>query len=76
MLINVGYWPFLENEFYNSEVEGDAAYCHDARGSLMSNLEDELKDILQNNQIDTSELEELEEMIAPTCGCGCGGVCW
>ncbi len=42
----------------------------------MSNLEDELKDILQNNQIDTSELEELEEMIAPTCGCGCGGVCW
>lgn len=46
------------------------------RGSLMSNLEDELKDILQNNQIDTSELEELEEMIAPTCGCGCGGVCW
>ena len=46
------------------------------RGSLMSNLEDELKDILQNNQIDTSELEELEEMIVPTCGCSCGGVCW
>jgi len=23
-----------------------------------------------------SELEELEEMIVPTCGCGCGGIYW
>lgn len=32
MLIYVGYWPFLENEFYNSEVEEDTAYRHDAKG--------------------------------------------
>lgn len=43
----------------------------------MTNLEDELKDILDNNKVDISELEEIEEMIAPVCGCGCasGGLC-
>ena len=39
------YWLFLENEFYNLEVEEDTVYRHDVMGSLMSNLEDELKDI-------------------------------
>ncbi len=31
---------------------------------------EELKELLQN-EIDLTELEEVEEMVAPACGCGC-----
>lgn len=60
MLIYVGYWFFLENEFYNLEVEGDAVYCHDAKGSLMSNLEDELKDICRIIRLTRVSLKSLK----------------
>ena len=30
-----------------------------------------IKELLENSKIDFSELEEVEEMIAPACGCGC-----
>lgn len=26
-------------------------------------------------KVDLSEIEELEEIVAPACGCGCGGLC-
>lgn len=60
MLIYVGYWPFLENEFYNLEVEEDTAYRHDAKGSLMSNLEDELKDICRIIRLTRVSLKSLK----------------
>ncbi len=31
---------------------------------------DELKKMLEN-EVDLTELEEVEEMVAPACGCGC-----
>ena len=30
-----------------------------------------IRELLENSKIDFSELEEVEEMIAPACGCGC-----
>ena len=30
-----------------------------------------IKELLENSKIDFSELEEVEELIAPACGCGC-----
>lgn len=40
------------------------------------NLEFEVKELLNEaTKIDLDELGEMEEMIAPACGCGCGGVC-
>ena len=60
MLIYVGYWFFLENEFYNLEVEGDVVYCHDAKGSLMTNLEDELKDICRIIRLTRVSLKSLK----------------
>lgn len=26
-------------------------------------------------KVELSEIEELEEIVAPACGCGCGGLC-
>ncbi len=51
---------FLENEFYNLEVEEDTAYRHDAKGSLMSNSEDELKDICRIIRLTRVSLKSLK----------------
>ena len=37
------------------------------RGVIMDNF----KEMLENSKVDFSDLEEIEEMIAPACGCGC-----
>lgn len=44
----------------------------------MINLSVELEEVLANNKVNLDELQEIEEMIAPACGCGCatGGICW
>lgn len=35
---------------------------------------EDLRELFKNT-VDLTELEEVEEMIAPACGCGCGGMC-
>lgn len=35
--------------------------------------EKEVFELLEDNKVDLSVLQEIEEMIAPACGCGCTG---
>ncbi len=36
---------------------------------------EDIKEILKDNEINLEDLEEVEEIIAPASGCGCGGAC-
>lgn len=38
-------------------------------------LLNELEEVIKNNKVDMESIEEIEDMIAPACGCGCGGLC-
>lgn len=38
---------------------------------MKDELRNELEEVLVNEKIDVSSLEEVEEMITPVCGCGC-----
>jgi|GEM_PF-5973395 len=42
----------------------------------MKDLEKSLMDVISEQEMNFEKIEELEEVIAPTCGCGCGGICW
>jgi hypothetical protein len=38
----------------------------------MTELKSQLLDALKRQTINEDQLEELEDIIAPACGCGCG----
>lgn len=39
----------------------------------MKDLVKEFEEVLEQNKVDIEALQEVEEMIAPACGCGCTG---
>lgn len=42
----------------------------------MTELEKSLVEVISEQETNYAQIEELEEVIAPASGCGCGGVCW
>ena len=38
---------------------------------MKNELKNELEEVLRNEKINVEDLEEVEEMITPVCGCGC-----
>ena len=38
---------------------------------MKDELRNELEEVLMNEKIEVTSLEEVEEMITPVCGCGC-----
>lgn len=37
----------------------------------MKDLVKEFEEVLEQNKVDIEVLQEIEEMVAPACGCGC-----
>ncbi|WAM34897.1 hypothetical protein [Caldicellulosiruptor morganii] len=42
---------------------------------IEKNFLEELKEVLETQDLDLSEIETLEEIVTPASGCGCGGLC-
>lgn len=38
-------------------------------------LRNELEEVMNNNKVNFEDIQEMEEIIAPACGCGCGSSC-
>lgn len=41
----------------------------------VNEIRNELEEVMKNNKVELENIEEIEDMIAPICGCGCGGMC-
>ena len=41
----------------------------------MNDLEKSLLSVISEQEANIEKLEEIEEVISPACGCGCGGIC-